>query len=88
MPSLKGGRTLKISITMDNFPMRFLPSLEADLAKHVKCNIQVGGEDTVFVNCVTEDVVKGQIVVILCDKYRFGGDNDDSSVCGGNEEDG
>lgn len=76
---------MKISITMDNFPMRFLPSLEADLAKHVKCNIQVGGEDTVFVNCCVEDVVKGQIVVILCDKYRFGGDSDDSAFCSGDE---
>ena len=64
---------MKISISMDNFPMLLLNMMIQELSKHIdNIDIQVGGEDTVFVNFCSEDIVKVQIVAIICDKYRFG----------------
>lgn len=64
---------MKVSISMDKFPMLLLNMMIQELSKHVdNIDIQVGGEDTVFVNFYSEDIVKVQIVAIICDKYRFG----------------
>ena len=64
---------MKVSITMDNFPMLFLNMLIQDLSKLVgSVDVQVGGEDTVYVSFFSEDIVKVQEVAIICDKYRFG----------------
>lgn len=63
---------MNIQITMDNFPMLLFNMFTDDLNKQgIQANIQVGGEDTVFVHASLADVVKAQILVILCDKYRF-----------------
>lgn len=64
---------MKVTIAMDNFPMLLLDMLVADMARHLNnIDIQVGGEDTVYVSFFTEDIVKVQTIAILCDKYRFG----------------
>ena len=64
---------MKVSITMDNFPMLLLNLMVQEISKHVEnIDIQVGGEDTVFVNFCSDDIVKVQIIAIICDKYRFG----------------
>lgn len=57
---------------MDNFPMLLLDMFKEDLGKYnIDVDVQVGGEDTVFVSAVVEDVVKAQILSVLCDKYHF-----------------
>lgn len=64
---------MKVSITMDNFPVKSLSAMIQELSKHIdNIDIQVGGEDTVYVNFFSDDIVKVQIVAIICDKYRFG----------------
>lgn len=64
---------MKVSISMDNFPMLLLNMMIQELSKHIDAiDVQVGGEDTVFVNFCSDDIVKVQIVAIICDKYRFG----------------
>lgn len=64
---------MKVSITMDKFPMLLLNMMIQDLAKYIaNIDVQVGGEDTVFVSFFTEDIVRVQEVAIICDKYRFG----------------
>lgn len=64
---------MKVTIAMDNFPMLLLNMMVADMAKYLdNIDIQVGGEDTVYVSFFTEDIVKVQAIAILCDKYRFG----------------
>ena len=66
---------MKVTIAMDNFPMLLLNMMVADLSKHLdKIDVQVGGEDTVFVSFFTEDIVKVQVIAIICDNYRFGKD--------------
>ena len=78
---------MKVSLTMDDFPMLLLDMMTKELAKHVSnINVQVGGEDTVFVNFCSDDVVKVQIVAIICDKYRFGRGDNGSEVLLGDEE--
>ena len=78
---------MKVSITMDYFPMLLLDMMTKDLAKHVEnINVQVGGEDTVFVSFFSDDVVKVQIVAIICDKYRFGRGDNGSEILLGDEK--
>lgn len=78
---------MKISITMDNFPMLLLDMMTKELAKHVdNINVQVGGEDTVFVNFSSDDIVKVQVVAIICDKYRFGRGDNGSEILLGDEK--
>lgn len=63
---------MRIQTTMDNFPMLLLDLFKEDLKKQgISADIQVGGEDTVFVGANIEDAVKAQVLVILCDKYHF-----------------
>lgn len=70
---------MKVSLTLDNFPMLLFDPFKEELAKYVEANVQVGGEDTVFVSFATNDVVKAQEGVIVADKYHFakGGELDD-----------
>lgn len=64
---------MKISISMDNFPMLFLNMLVQDLAKIIdNIDVQVVGESTLNVSFFSEDIVRVQEVAIMCDKYRFG----------------
>ena len=64
---------MKVSISMDRFPMLLLNMMIQELSQHIDAiDVQVGGEDTVFVNFYSDDIVKVQIVAIICDKYRFG----------------
>lgn len=69
---------MKVSLTLDKFPMLLFELFKTDLSKYIDSNIQVGGTDTVFVNFSTTDVVKAQEAIIICDKYHFGGDKVDS----------
>lgn len=57
--------------------MLLLEMFKRDLASYVDADIQVGGEDTVFVTFVSKDVAKAQCGMIIADKYYFakGGDN-------------
>ena len=72
---------MKVSLTLDNFPMLLFDMMVQELAQHIdNVNIQVGGEDTVFVNFCSDDIVKVQIVAIICDKYKFGGGSDGSEI--------
>lgn len=70
---------MKVSLTLENFPMLLFEAFKSDLAKYVEATVQVGGEDTVFVNFATDDVVKAQEGVIVADRYHFakGGALDD-----------
>lgn len=70
---------MKVSLTLDNFPMLLFEPFKEELAKYVEANVQVGGENTVFVSFATDDVVKAQEGVIVADKYHFakGGELDD-----------
>lgn len=64
---------MKVSITIDNFPMLLLNLMIQEISKHVdNISIQAEGEDTVHVSFSSDDIVKVQIVAIICDKYRFG----------------
>lgn len=68
---------MKVSLVLDSFPMLLLEMFKKELAKYVIANVQVGGEDTVFVTFEADDVVKAQEGVIIADKYHFakgGGD--------------
>lgn len=73
---------MKVSLTLDNFPMLLFESFKEDLAKYVEANVQVGGEDTVFVTFSTNDVVKAQEGVIVADRYHFakGGGEEDAEI--------
>ena len=74
---------MDIFITMNDFPTKYLPNFKADLKAHnIKADVTQKADGTVMFSCTVEDVVRGQIAVILADKYRFakGGDN------GGEEE--
>jgi len=63
---------MKVSLTMCDFPMLFLPMLTEDLEKQgIPVVLQTGGDDTLFVSGEIEDIVKLQILCILCDKYHF-----------------
>lgn len=79
---------MKVQLTLTEFPMNLLNRMVVELAKHLEgIDIQVGGEDTVFVTFSTEDIVKVQVVSIICDKYYFGkGEGDDGSLLFGDEE--
>lgn len=64
---------MKVSISMDRFPMLLLNLMIQEISKYIdNIDVQVGGEDAVFVSFCSEDIVKVQIVAIICDKYRFG----------------
>lgn len=62
---------MKVSLTLDDFPMLLFEVFKKDLAKYVDANVQVGGENTVFVSFTTDDVVKAQEGVIIADRYHF-----------------
>lgn len=62
---------MKVSLTLDSFPMSFFDMFKNDLAKYIQATIQVGGGDTVFVNFGSDDIVKVQEACIICDKYAF-----------------
>lgn len=71
---------MKVALTLDNFPMHFVDTMEKELRKRIpSVDIQVGGESTVFVTFTSDDIVKIQEGCIICDKYRFGGEEDDDS---------
>lgn len=61
---------MKVTIDMPDFPMLLLQMFQDDLAQYVKAEVQAGG-DTVFVTFTTDDVVKAQEAIIICDKYHF-----------------
>lgn len=61
---------MKVTLSLPDFPMLLMEPFKAELAQFVKANIQVGG-DTVFVTFETDDVVKAQEGIIICDKYHF-----------------
>lgn len=72
---------MKVSLTMDNFPMLLLNMMIQDISKRIdQIDIQVGGENTVFVTFSTNDIVKVQEISIICDKYNFGGGTDGSEI--------
>ncbi len=75
---------MRLQITMDNFPMLLLDLFKEDLEKQgISANVQVGGEDTVFVGANLDDVVKAQILTILCDKYHFARGVETLDIAGG-----
>ncbi len=64
--------------------MLLLDLFKEELKKQdIPVDIQVGGEDTVFVSANIEDVVKAQVLVILCDKYHFARGVDALDITGG-----
>lgn len=78
---------MKVSISMENFPMLLLDMMVEELHKYLpSVGVEVGGEDTVFVNFATDDVVKAQECIIISDKYHFGGGDDGSSILCGDKD--
>ena len=77
-----GGENMKVSLTLDDFPMALLDSFKTELAKHVEACVQVGGEDTVFVSFNTNNVSRAQCGIIIADKYHFakGGGSDGEPI--------
>ena len=67
---------MKVSLTLEDFPMSLFDSFKSELGKYVTASVQVGGEDTVFVSFCTDDVSKAQCGIIVAERYRFakGGD--------------
>lgn len=64
---------MKVSIAMDNYPMSLLNLMVEEISKYIdNISIQATGKDTVLVSFCSDDIVKVQIVAIICDKYRFG----------------
>jgi len=75
---------MRLQITMDNFPMLLLDLFKEDLKRQdIPADIQVGGEDTVFVGANLNDVVKAQVLTILCDKYHFARGVETLDIAGG-----
>lgn len=62
---------MKMQMTLDNFPMEYFDTFVNEVNSHTQCHIQVGGEDTVFLAC-DANMIKCQIIVVICDRYRFG----------------
>lgn len=74
---------MKTSLTMEGFPMLLVDAMVADLKKRLPTvDVQVGGEDTVFVSFTTDDIVKVQEISIICDLYYHGGGKDGSLLSG------
>ena len=71
---------MRVQLALDNFPMLLFESFQRELAKHIEATVQVGGEDTVFVTFVTNDVVKAQEGIIISDMYHFGRGGDIRAV--------
>lgn len=72
---------MKVSLTIPDFPMALVNMLVQDVSKRIDTiDIQVGGENTVYVTFSSEDIVKVQEICIICDKYIFGGGGDGSEV--------
>ena len=67
-----GGRTVKVTLILDDFPMHLCEKLEQDLAKYVDASISKCGDSSLVVDFASEDVAKAQCGLIICDKYRFG----------------
>jgi len=77
----KGGKIMKVNLTLDSFPMSLMDMMVEDLKKRLpSIDVQVGGEDTVFVSFSTSDIVKVQEISIICDKYVFGSGLDGCEV--------
>ena len=70
---------MKVSITMEDFPVLLFEMFKEDLAKYVDANVQLTTNGTVFVTFCTDDVAKAQCGIIVCDRYKFKGDGSD--VC-------
>ena len=71
---------MKVSITLDSFPMKLLNMMIQELAKYLDgIDVQAGGE-TVFVTFSSDDIVKIQECCIIVDKYNFGGGSDGSEI--------
>lgn len=63
---------MKVSLALSDFPMLLVDMMVADLEKrHPGVDVQVGGEDTVFINFYTDDIVKVQELCIIADMYHF-----------------
>ena len=63
---------MDIFITMNDFPTKLIPQFKVDLRKQgIKAEVIERPSGTVMFSCTVEDVVKGQIAVIIADKYRF-----------------
>lgn len=62
---------MKVSLTLENFPMGSLADFKRDLDRYVKATVQPGGEDTVFVTFSTYDIALASCGLIVCDKYQF-----------------
>lgn len=60
---------MKISITINDFPLLLLDSMKQELNKYVDCEVVELGSD-VKISC-SADVVKCMEVVAVCDKYNF-----------------
>lgn len=68
---------MTIQLTLSDFPMLSYETFKSEMANHnLDVKLQVGGEDTVFAMLTTDDVVKAEVFIALCDKYQFakGGD--------------
>lgn len=67
-----GGKTVKVTLILDKFPMHLYEMFEKELSKYVDADIGKCGENALTVTFVSEDVAKAQCGLIICDKYRFG----------------
>lgn len=72
---------MKVQIVMDDFPLLLLDMMTKDIMKHdVNASIEVKDGTTVQVEFSSDDIVKVQLVSIICDKYRLGSGEDGSSI--------
>lgn len=63
---------MDIFITMNDFPTKLIPDFKEELKRQgIKADVLERPNKTVVFSCTVEDVVKGQIAVIIADKYRF-----------------
>ena len=67
---------MKLSVTLENFPMSLAPRFTAELAKYADCGVSFRGKGVATIYLDSKDIVKIQEVCIVCDKYSIVEDPD------------
>ena len=70
----KGGIRMKLSVTLENFPMALATRFTEELHKYADAEIGFAGKGTATVRMESADIVKIQEVCIICDKYSITAD--------------
>lgn len=67
---------MKLSVTLENFPMSLAPRFTDELLKYAECGVAFKAKGTATIYLDSTDIVKIQEVCIICDKYSIVEDSD------------